>query len=66
MLKVPTPNSNLNLVTFTFHYINPTNAQQMHFSPVNKTVSPLECAALTCKIEWPLFDVVEKGDKKRD
>jgi hypothetical protein len=47
MLKVPTPNSNLNLVTFTFHYINPTNAQQMHFSPVNKTVCPLECAALT-------------------
>jgi hypothetical protein len=47
MLKVPTPNSNLNLFTFTFHYISPTNAQQMHFSPVNKTVCPLECAALT-------------------
>jgi hypothetical protein len=47
MLKVPTPNSNLNLFTFTFHYIKPTNAQQMHFSPVNKTVCPLECAPLT-------------------
>ena len=39
-------NSNLNLFTFTFHYINPTNAQQMHFSPVNKMVCPLECTAL--------------------
>jgi hypothetical protein len=47
MLQVPTPNSNLNLFTFTFHYINPTNAQQMRFSPVNKTVCPLECAALS-------------------
>jgi hypothetical protein len=41
-----TPNSNLNLFTFTFHF-NPTNAQQMHFSPVNKTVCPLEYTALT-------------------
>jgi hypothetical protein len=49
MLKVPTPNSNLNLFTFTFHYINPTNAQQMNFPPVNKTVCPLECAALTSR-----------------
>jgi hypothetical protein len=47
-------NSNLNLFTFTFHfhYLHQPYqlAQQMNFSPVNKTVCPLECAALTsCK-----------------
>jgi hypothetical protein len=46
-------NSNLNLFTFTFHfhYLHQPYqlTQQMNFSPVNKTMCPLECAALTSR-----------------